>query len=95
MALRIELPHRSAQMSETDRIVYVVEDDAYFRESLVDLLSAWGFEVAAFDSAQAYMDAWKADRTSCLVLDVGLPGVTGLDLQRQLTNTPHPRGAGP
>jgi len=77
-------------MSETDRIVYVVEDDAYFRESLVDLLSAWGFEVAAFDSAQAYMDAWKADRTSCLVLDVGLPGVTGLDLQRQLTNTPHP-----
>ena len=77
-------------MSETDQIVYVVDDDAAFRESVVDLLNAWGFEVAPFDSAQAYMDAPKADRVSCLLLDVGLPGITGLDLQRQLTNVPHP-----
>jgi FixJ family two-component response regulator len=77
-------------MSETDQIVYVVDDDAAFRESVVDLLSAWGFEVVPFGSAQAYMEAPKADRVSCLLLDVGLPGITGLDLQRRLTNVPHP-----
>jgi FixJ family two-component response regulator len=77
-------------MVETDQIVYVVDDDAAFRESVVDLLNAWGFEVVSFDSAQAYMDAPKADRISCLLLDVGLPRITGLDLQRLLTNVSHP-----
>lgn len=77
-------------MSETDQIVYVVDDDAGFRESVVDLLSAWGFEVVPFDSAQAYMAAPKADCVSCLLLDVGLPGCTGLELQHRLTSEPHP-----
>jgi FixJ family two-component response regulator len=70
--------------------VYVVDDDAGFRESVVDLLSAWGFQVVAFDSAQAYMETPKADCVSCLLLDVGLPRITGLELQRRLTSVPHP-----
>jgi FixJ family two-component response regulator len=84
------LVHRSARMSETDQIIYVVDDDDAFRESVVDLLNAWGFQAIALGTAQAYIDAPKGDRVSCLLLDVGLPGITGLELQRQLTGVPHP-----
>jgi FixJ family two-component response regulator len=77
-------------MSQADQIVYVVDDDPACREAVVSLLTAWEFEVAAFASAQEFITAPKADRASCLVLDIGLPGVTGLDLQRQLTGVPHP-----
>ena len=77
-------------MSEADQIVYVVDDDLACREAVVNLLNAWDFEVAAFASAQAFIAAPKADCASCLVLDIGLPGVTGLDLQKQLTGVSHP-----
>jgi FixJ family two-component response regulator len=77
-------------MSQADQIVYVVDDDPAIRESLVSLLNAWDFEVVAFASAQEFIAAPKAERCSCLVLDIGLPGVTGLDLQKRLTGVPHP-----
>jgi FixJ family two-component response regulator len=77
-------------MSQADQIVYVVDDDPACREGVVNLLHAWDFEVVAFASAQEFIAAPKADRASCLVLDIGLPGVTGLDLQKQLTGIPHP-----
>src|SRR5579883_3403245 len=70
--------------------VYVVDDDPVFRESLIDLLDAWQFRVVAFGTARAYMAAPKMDLPSCLVLDVGLPDITGLDLQRQLGGDVHP-----
>jgi FixJ family two-component response regulator len=77
-------------MSQTDQIVYVVDDDPACREAVVSLLNAWDFEVVAFASAPEFIAASKPDRPSCLVLDVALPGVTGLDLQKQLAGIPHP-----
>jgi len=77
-------------MSQADQIVYVVDDDSAVREGVVSLLNAWDFEVVAFASAQEFIAAPKADRPSCLVLDLALPGVTGLELQKQLAGVPHP-----
>jgi FixJ family two-component response regulator len=77
-------------MSRADQIVYVVDDDLACREAVVNLLNAWDFEVAAYASAQEFIAAPKADCASCLVLDIGLPGVNGLDLQKRLAGVPHP-----
>jgi FixJ family two-component response regulator len=77
-------------MSKASQIVYVVDDDPACREGVVGLLHAWDFEVVAFASAQEFITAPKADCASCLVLDISMPGVTGLDLQKQLTGVPHP-----
>ena len=77
-------------MNQADQIVYVVDDDPACRESVVSLLNAWDFEVAAFASAQEFVAAPKADCASCLVLDLSMPGVSGLDLQKQLAGIPHP-----
>jgi FixJ family two-component response regulator len=77
-------------MNRADQIVYVVDDDAACREGVASLLDAWDFEVVAFASAQEFIAAPKADCASCLVLDIGLPGLTGLDLQKQLADVPHP-----
>jgi FixJ family two-component response regulator len=64
--------------------VAVVDDDISVRESLPDLLQQVGFAVQAFASAEAFLDSDAALATSCLVLDVGLPGMSGPDLQREL-----------
>ena len=77
-------------MTRADQIVYVVDDDVACREAVVSLLSAWSFEVAAFASAQEFIAASKTDRACCLVLDLAMPGVTGLDLQKQLMGVHHP-----
>jgi FixJ family two-component response regulator len=65
-------------------IVFVVDDDSRIRESLHSLLSSAGFEVATFSSAAEFLDAERPDCPGCLVLDLKLPGTTGLDLQQQL-----------
>jgi FixJ family two-component response regulator len=64
--------------------VAVVDDDISVRESVPDLLEQVGFAVQAFPSAEAFLAADLADATGCLVLDVGLPGMSGLDLQQEL-----------
>lgn len=65
-------------------MVAVVDDDISVRESLPDLLQQVGFAVQAFASAEAFLTSDAADATSCLVLDVGLPGMSGPDLQQEL-----------
>src|SRR5579859_5691990 len=77
-------------MSRADQIVYVVDDDAACRDSVMELLNAWDFDVVAFASAQEFIAAPKPECTSCLVLDIGLPGLTGLDLQKRLAGISHP-----
>ena len=65
-------------------LVAVVDDSDSVRESLPDLLEQVGFAVRAFASAEAFL-AWEAGNdVSCLVLDVGLPGMSGPDLQQEL-----------
>ena len=66
-------------------VVFVVDDDSSVRSSLKFLLSTVGLQVESFDSADAFLHNHLPDRTSCLVLDVRLPGLSGLDFQRELT----------
>ena len=70
-------------MSETDAMVFVVDDDAPMRESLKNLLRSVGLRVELFASAQEFLRSKRPDLPSCLVLDVRLPGLSGLDLQRR------------
>jgi len=65
-------------------LVSVVDDSESVRESLPDLLQQVGFAVQAFESAEAFLDSEAADSTKCLILDVGLPGMSGPDLQQEL-----------
>ena len=69
----------------TDRpLLSVVDDSESVRESLPDLLEQSGFGVQAFASAEEFLDSGAADETSCLILDIGLPGMSGPDLQQEL-----------
>ena len=70
---------------EKRSVVSVVDDSESVRESLPDLLGQFGFAVQAFPSAEAFLASESADLTSCLILDVGLPGMSGPDLQQELT----------
>jgi DNA-binding NtrC family response regulator len=71
-------------MNEKNPFVFVVDDDAWIRDSLGDLLGSAGFTVQAFASAQEFLANPRPDVPSCLVLDVQLPGLSGLDLQQEL-----------
>jgi FixJ family two-component response regulator len=66
-------------------MVFVVDDDASVRKSLTRLLTGAGFEVEPFASVQAFLARRRHDGPCCLVLDVRMPGLTGLDLQEALT----------
>ena len=72
-------------MSETDAMVFVVDDDAPMRESLKNLIRSVGLRVELFSSAQEFLRSKRLDLPSCLVLDVRLPGLSGLDLQKRMT----------
>ena len=65
-------------------LITIVDDDDALRNSLDDLLQSVGFRVQGFASAEAFLQANHAPETACLVLDVRLPGMHGLELQRQL-----------
>src|SRR5687768_2272581 len=71
-------------MMDTKALVCVVEDDASLRASLQDLLGSVGLRVAAFASAQEFLRSTRPEVPSCLVLDVRLPGLSGLELQQRL-----------
>ena len=63
-------------------VVFVVDDDASVRSSLKFLLSTVGLQTETFDSADSFLHKKRSDVPSCLVLDVRLPGLSGLDFQR-------------
>ena len=69
----------------TRSLVSVVDDDESVRESLPDLLREFGFAAQAFASAEEFLASDWVRRTRCLILDVAMPGMSGLDLQRELT----------
>ena len=74
----------------TRSLVAVVDDSDSVRESLPDLLQHVGFAVQAFSSAEGFLESEAAPQTSCLILDIGLPGMSGIELQRELIR----RGSG-
>lgn len=65
-------------------LVSVVDDDESVRESLPDLLREFGFAATAFSSANEFLSSGTVDQTKCLILDVAMPGMTGLELQLEL-----------
>ena len=65
-------------------LVSVVDDDESVRESLPDLLRQFGFAVQAFSSAEAFLASNAVSETSCLLLDVAMPGMSGPELQQEL-----------
>ena len=68
----------------TEPIVYIVDDDSSVREALESLVRSVGLRAELFRTAQEFLQYKRADAPSCLVLDVRLPGLSGLDLQREL-----------
>jgi FixJ family two-component response regulator len=66
-------------------LVTVVDDDESVRESLPDLLRQFGFVAEAFSSAEEFLGSDIVGRTSCLLLDIGMPGMSGPEVQQELT----------
>lgn len=69
-------------------IVFVVDDDHRVREALSSLISSAGLRVAVFGSAAEFLEFNRPDAPACLVLDLQLPGTSGLELQQQLADAP-------
>jgi len=74
-------------MSDLNSIVFVVDDDPLVRDSVADLLSSAGFMVRTFGSATEFIQSKRPDISACLILDVELPGLSGLDLQVELAKS--------
>jgi FixJ family two-component response regulator len=77
-------------MSDPNGTVFVVDDDASVRRSTERLVRSLGFNVQTFASATDFKDQARVDGPACLVLDVHLPGLSGLDLQRELAQSRDP-----
>src|ERR1700741_4451867 len=71
-------------MGEAESIVFIIDDDPLYRTSSERLVRSAGFDVQSFESARDFLSSRRPDVPSCLVLDVRLPGLSGLDLQREL-----------
>jgi FixJ family two-component response regulator len=71
-------------MTKLDSIVFVVDDDPSVRRAIKRLIESVGLQVEVFGSAPEFLQGKRADAPSCLVLDIRLPGINGLDFQRQL-----------
>ena len=74
-------------MSAPECIVFVVDDDPLVRESVADLLNSAGFAVQTFGSATEFVQGQRPDVPACLILDIELPGLSGLDLQAELAKS--------
>jgi|SRR6516225_1589438 FixJ family two-component response regulator len=75
--------HRGRSATERP-LLSIVDDDQSVRESLPDLLREFGFAARAFSSAEEFLSSDSVSQTKCLILDVAMPGMTGLDLQKEL-----------
>ena len=73
-------------MTEAQAVVFVIDDDEAVRQALRSLIRSVGLVVETFASAREFLTSRRPDAPSCLVLDVRLPGVSGLDLQRELSD---------
>lgn len=68
----------------SNAVVYAIDDDRAVRESLGLLLKSMGISSRLFESAQAFLDAFHSDMHGCIVLDIRMPGMSGIELHRQL-----------
>jgi FixJ family two-component response regulator len=72
-------------VTDADEVVYLVDDDSRVREALSEHLTSLGMDVVSFGTAAEYLAHIRSDQAACLILDLQLPDVNGLDLQRQLS----------
>lgn len=77
-------------MKTSDHIVFIVDDDLRIREALSELLETHGIRAIAYGSAGEYVRAKKPDLPATIILDVELPDINGLDLQKQIADRDHP-----
>ena len=90
--LRRSAPISSQRMSEPERpLVIIVDDDASVQQALSELILSAGFRSVCFNSTRELLDADALDSAGCLILDVRMPGASGLDLQRHLADTGNPK----
>jgi two-component system response regulator FixJ len=73
-------------MNESDAIIFVVDDDAAMRRSLAYLFDSAGWQVQTFESARAFLQRYDGHVPGCLLLDVRMPLMSGLELQQELNN---------
>jgi FixJ family two-component response regulator len=71
----------------TAGIIAIVDDDGPFREALGSVMKAAGFGADTFESAEQFLDSAKTQEIACLILDVRLPGISGIELQKRLAET--------
>lgn len=81
----------SSRPGEEQPLVVIVDDDASIREALHELILSAGMQPVCFASTRDLLDAGMLDRPGCLILDVRMPGASGLDLQHQLTASGNPK----
>jgi FixJ family two-component response regulator len=77
-------------MTESESIVFVIDDDAAIRSALASLIRSVGLQVESFASAQEFLQAKRPKAPSCLILDIRLKGISGLDFQRKLAEANDP-----
>jgi FixJ family two-component response regulator len=77
-------------MTTDNYVVFIVDDDGGITEALGELLETYGMRAVAFGSAGEYVTAEKSDAPACLILDVELPDINGLERQRQIAEGDHP-----
>ena len=77
----------TSSIREERPIVFVIDDDASVRDSVTDLLRSVGLDAEAFGSPQEFLDGTRSDAPGCIVLDVRLPGSSGLEFQRTLIDS--------
>jgi FixJ family two-component response regulator len=82
--------NESSAMKKNDHVVFIVDDDERIREALTELLESHGIRAVAYGSASEYVQADKPDLPASLILDVELPDINGLDLQKQIAEGYHP-----
>lgn len=74
-------------MAANQTNIFIVDDDAPVRHALSRLLRSYGFDVLTFSSAQDFLDSVSSDAQGCLILDVKMPGMNGLELQGKLNSS--------
>ena len=85
--MSIPLRKGEAGVPEKSFTLYVVDDDESIRRALNRLLRSVGFDAMTFESAEAFLDSASCSTEGCLVLDIRLPGMSGLDLQERLASS--------
>jgi FixJ family two-component response regulator len=65
-------------------VISIVDDDPMVRDAVCDLLGSLGYIVCGFESAEQFLDSSQVNNTTCLITDLNLPGLSGVELQRQL-----------